>query len=535
MSRPGLRPLALEDVVPVAERFRVMQHVRVAAIALVLLCVLVAPDVVAPGRRQALLTTAVYAGIVALLAVLARVVPERLLLAFSLLLIVDGLWLAWIGYLTGGLDSPLRYATLMHVGAVALIASYRTGLKLALWHSLLLYGLFNGVQNGTLTPTSIEGVGSLEGQRLVVFIVVLWLVAIATSTLSAVNERELRRRRVDLEALTDLAEQLERASGSTSVACTVLDAAIGHFGFERGLVLGGPEGQLDVLASDGLVETARPPGGAGPSELVTRAHREKQTLLVQALDPSSDPWLTSLLPSARNLVVVPMSAKGRAIGALVLVHAGNEAGRAFPGRLQRRVVTSLERSAAYAALALRNAWLLEQVQRLADTDGLTQIANRRTFETSLAREVARAVLSGEQLSLVMLDIDHFKRLNDERGHQAGDEVLRDVATALSVECRDVDTAARYGGEEFAVVLPGCDADTAAVIAERLRRAVGSVSAGQVTASAGVASFPSHADGADVLVRAADDALYASKRDGRDRTTISAGVLEDGPLVISLPR
>ena len=98
---------------------------------------------------------------------------------------------------------------------------------------------------------------------------------------------------------------------------------------------------------------------------------------------------------------------------------------------------------------------LEQVQRLAATDGLTKIANRRTFETTLEREVARAARSAEHLSLVLLDIDHFKRLNDAHGHQAGDEVLRNVAAALSCACRDFDTAARYGGEEFAVVLPGC--------------------------------------------------------------------------------
>ena len=108
----------------------------------------------------------------------------------------------------------------------------------------------------------------------------------------------------------------------------------------------------------------------------------------------------------------------------------------------------------------------EQVQRLAATDGLTKIANRRTFESTLEREVARATRSAEHLSLVMIDIDHFKRLNDEHGHQAGDEVLRNVAAALSCECRDFDTAARYGGEEFAVVLPGCGPDEARLIAER---------------------------------------------------------------------
>jgi diguanylate cyclase (GGDEF)-like protein len=226
-----------------------------------------------------------------------------------------------------------------------------------------------------------------------------------------------------------------------------------------------------------------------------------------------------LLPNARNLVVVPLQAEGRPLGAMVLEQAPAEG-----GRIQRRVVSGLERSASYAALALRNAWLLEQVQRLAATDGLTKIANRRTFESTLEREVARATRSAEHLSLVMIDIDHFKRLNDEHGHQAGDEVLRNVAAALSCECRDFDTPARYGGEEFAVVLPGCGPDEAKLIAERLRHAVAAApSVVPITASAGVATYPAHAGDADTLVRASDDALYESKRAGRNRTTVSAGV------------
>ncbi len=529
MSDTGARPSSVADAVPVTDRFRAMQLVRAAGIGLVLLSAAATPDLLVPGRRQAVTATLLYAVAVALAAVLARVIPGSVRPVFGGLLILDGIWLVWAGYLTGGLDSPLHYLILLHLGAVALIASYRSGLKIALWDSLLLYAVFSGTQSGALPGTDVERGFSLEGQRLIVFVAVLWLVAVSTSALSSVNERELRRRRIDLEALTTLAEQLEGASGSADVARTLLHASIQHFSFERGVVLGGRDGRLDVLASQGAVEACVLSTGHGRSELVTRAHRDRQTLLVRALDAPSDPWLSRLLPAARDLVVVPLSAEGRLIGALVLVQASSRSGRgsAVSGRLPRRVVFGLERSASYAALALRNAWLLEQVQQLAATDGLTQIANRRTFEASLEQEVARSLRSGEQLSLVMLDIDHFKRLNDERGHQAGDEVLRDVAAALSRACRDVDTAARYGGEEFAVVLPGCDAGTAAVIAERLRQAVNSISVGvQVTASAGVASFPRHADGADALVRAADEALYASKRNGRDRTTVSQGGTPD---------
>ena len=524
------------DAVPIAERLRVTQLLRLAAIALLLVCALLAPESLTPTvdgvaaadyRQTAVAATLLYALVVGLAEAISRLLQSQKLVIFSAMLIIDGIWLAWATYLTGSLDSPVRYLVLLHLGAVALLASYRTGMKLAAWHSLLLFASYNaqlvpeGAQEGALPATSsVGGTGASAGQELAVFVMVLWLVAISTSALSAINERELRRRRRDLEALTDLAESLERAVDGSNIARSLLDSVIDTFGFPRGVVLGGPEGQLPVLASFGLdEETARRPGRPGRSGVIDEAHRSHSSLLVRSLDPESDPWLASLLPDAENLVIVPMSADARPLGALVL-----EQSAVGGGRIQRRVVSGLERAASYASLALRNAWLLEQVQRLAATDGLTKIANRRTFEATLEREVARATRSAEHVSLVMVDIDHFKSLNDTHGHQAGDEVLRNVAAALAIECRDFDTPARYGGEEFAVVLPGCGPEEALGIADRLRKAVSAApSIVPITASAGVATFPGHAGDADTLVRAADDALYESKRNGRNRTTASTGV------------
>ncbi|MGB8650182.1 MAG: sensor domain-containing diguanylate cyclase [Mycobacteriales bacterium] len=507
------------EAAPMSERFRVTQLLRLAALGLVLLCEVLAPEVLQPDRGRVISLTLGFLGVTAAAELLARLVPARTVVLFSAMLMVDGIWLAWAGYITGGPSSPLRYAVLLHLGAVSLLASYRTGIKLAVWHSLLLFTLRNAVNGGLLDDTAppILGHGSAD-QRLAIFVVVLWLVAISTSTLSAINERELRRRRGDLEALTNLAEQIERTDDSSSVARTLLDSVVSAYGFPRGVVLASSEGHLALLASFGLDEQlARRPGRPGGSAVVVKAQAQKATVLVRGLDPDADAWLAHLLPGATNLVVVPLSAEGRALGALVVEHRGGT-------RIPRRVVAGLERSVSYAALALRNAWLLEQVQRLAATDGLTKIANRRTFETALEREVARATRNAEHVSLVLVDIDHFKQLNDQHGHQAGDEVLRNVAAALSCECRDFDTAARYGGEEFAVILPGCGPDEALPIAERLRLAVsGAPSVVPITASAGVATYPGQAGDADSLVRAADEALYASKHAGRNRTTVSVGI------------
>jgi diguanylate cyclase (GGDEF)-like protein len=166
---------------------------------------------------------------------------------------------------------------------------------------------------------------------------------------------------------------------------------------------------------------------------------------------------------------------------------------------------------------------LTEAERQAATDALTGLANRARLGASLDARLQRpdtAICTG----LLLLDVDRFKRINDTHGHQAGDEVLRNVAASLSCECRDFDTPARYGGEEFAVILPGCGPDEALDIAERLRRAVGAApSIVPITASAGVATYPSHAGDADTLVRAADEALYRSKHAGRDRTSVSEGV------------
>jgi diguanylate cyclase (GGDEF)-like protein len=216
-------------------------------------------------------------------------------------------------------------------------------------------------------------------------------------------------------------------------------------------------------------------------------------------------------------VIVPLSAGKRPLGVLLMEHpmrAGS--------RIERRVVGMLERFAAHAALALRNAWLLEEIQHLAATDALTGLANRATFQLTLGSELARARRGGGEVSLVMLDIDHFKALNDTHGHLAGDEVLRGVSSALDACCRSFDTPARYGGEEFAVVLPQTGAEDARDVAERLRAAIGEarVEPG-VTVSVGVATFPRDGEDADDLVKAADDALYASKRAGRDRVTAAS--------------
>lgn len=167
---------------------------------------------------------------------------------------------------------------------------------------------------------------------------------------------------------------------------------------------------------------------------------------------------------------------------------------------------------------------LQQINlRLADlseTDELTGLKNRRRFHDSLANAYAVAQAEGRSLSLLMLDVDHFKSLNDRLGHRAGDEVLRTLATILRDHVRPYDLVARYGGEEFMILLPDTDAPTGSAIAERLRAAIADHSwpGGRVTASFGVATNQPAISQAGDLIEAADTALYCSKTAGRDRVT-----------------
>lgn len=176
-----------------------------------------------------------------------------------------------------------------------------------------------------------------------------------------------------------------------------------------------------------------------------------------------------------------------------------------------------------AAGALENARLHARTLSLATTDTLTGLFNRRALEERLNGEMQRSRRYGKSFSLLMLDIDRFKQVNDRYGHPAGDAVLKQLAAILKKQTRDVDSVARYGGEEFAIVAPESDGSSAKLVGERICKAVARAAfilpGGReigVTVSIGIACFPRCADGVETMVERADQALYMAKRDGRNR-------------------
>ena len=199
-----------------------------------------------------------------------------------------------------------------------------------------------------------------------------------------------------------------------------------------------------------------------------------------------------------------------------------------------------ERSLLAANLDLQqqlaeNQRLQEQLREQAVRDPLTGLFNRRYLDDILDGELARARRQGYPVAVVMLDIDHFKRINDTYGHQAGDEVIRRLGGTLRRNSRSGDLLCRYGGEEFILVLPNMGQDDALVRCEALRRSFAGepVHFGQqelsATLSGGLALFPLHGDDRDQLIRAADGALYAAKAAGRNRLCLAGDVQEPGSV------
>ena len=234
-----------------------------------------------------------------------------------------------------------------------------------------------------------------------------------------------------------------------------------------------------------------------------------------ALPP--DPSVLEVLAAGlRSGIAAPLSAGGRVWGALT---AGSSEPRAFGPAEERRLAAFAE----LAAIAVANAEARAELARLAETDPLTGLANRRAFTKRLNGEVERARRHGHLLTLVILDLDDFKGINDTYGHQVGDRVLAEVGRHLDTTSRAGELVARIGGEEFAWILPQVDASGAMAPVERARARIASIRVDgvrDITCSAGVCDLKVASD-VDELQRRADRALYHAKEAGRDRVEAAA--------------
>jgi len=215
------------------------------------------------------------------------------------------------------------------------------------------------------------------------------------------------------------------------------------------------------------------------------------------------------------LKIFPLKTGESVVGTLV---CGSRDASVFAEAVQKE----LSMLALQAAEAVVRTRLYEQAEKMATLDGLTGLLNRRSWWSQLQGRLREAQRYGRPLSLVLLDVDHFKKVNDTCGHPAGDAVLRSVARLLATEARETDIVARYGGEEMVLILPETEERGAHAIAERIRKAVGAAQhpttqgSLRVTVSLGLSTWPSGGESPEALLKAADDALYRAKQGGRNR-------------------
>jgi diguanylate cyclase (GGDEF)-like protein len=219
---------------------------------------------------------------------------------------------------------------------------------------------------------------------------------------------------------------------------------------------------------------------------------------------------------------VPMMAQTETLGLLYIESAAG-AGIHHSSGWSANELQLARTLAEQAALALTNLLLREALRLESVRDPLTSLYNRRFLEDALGRELRRAVRQGTPMGVMMIDIDHFKRFNDTSAHDAGDAVLRAVADLLREQVRGEDVICRYGGEEFTMILPEASLETTRVRAEAVRAAAARLvirwhgqTLASVTLSIGVSSCPDHGTTGELLLRAADTALYRAKVDGRNR-------------------
>jgi diguanylate cyclase (GGDEF)-like protein len=239
------------------------------------------------------------------------------------------------------------------------------------------------------------------------------------------------------------------------------------------------------------------------------------------LQDSLKPWVIdnegAQVNGGRSQACVPLIYKGSYVG-LLLVQS--DASRIWA----ETELLFLQTIADQLMVAVNQAHLISQLQVQALSDGLTSCYNRRAFEMQLQRDLHLATRMRQKLSLIMLDADNFKQINDDAGHDTGDSALRMIADNLRAELRAVDSAARFGGDEFAVILPQADIQGAVIVAERLRKRIAETEIpgyGFMTVSFGIATFPTHASSRDTLVVAADRALYRSKTSGRNQVSVAS--------------
>lgn len=332
--------------------------------------------------------------------------------------------------------------------------------------------------------------------------------------------KQQNEHRILIRTLHRIAELMAGDRDLGRIQAAVLDSALELFGAESAFLLVRDHSndirrtrrRSEINQATSLVEER-----LDSSTFLTRLLKNRKPLLVGNIGGLSDQDLASIGWTAappRNLAAVQFLGRGSNAGALVVVNGL---------RMDTERSESMDLLAVLAnqaAVAEETFRLHRRLEQLAITDELTQVYNYRFLKTALRKEVKRAGRFGHEFSILMIDVDNLKKYNNRNGHLRGSELLRRVGGQLLENSRAADLVAKYGGDEFMIILPHTGLEGAAVMGERIRKAVADASfinaeTGDITISLGISVFPGHGRSVEDLVASADEALFRAKREGRN--------------------
>lgn len=419
---------------------------------------------------------------------------------------------------TGGTQSVLLPLYFVAVLGAARHVDARFGAALLLLAGLSLSAVALSDEFNLPAPASLtagaEGSGSpLDDARyrgiaigtLFAFLIpVLYSSAQLASKLRS-REEALERANANLNVLYEIGRPLADSLSTERVAETIVNGLVRSFGMESAaLYLSAGDG--DLYCARRVPETVAGAGDEAEQMHSLRARMEEQTPRQEG-----------------RTVYMPIGTKARLLGILV-------AQLPPPGRaLAPEELNTIRLLSGQVGIAVENARLYETTERLSRTDGLTHLYNHRFFQERIREEFKRSDRFGQTLSLLMIDVDDFKRINDTHGHQCGDQILQRIGRVLRASLREVDVAARYGGDEFAIILPDTDLREAVEVAERLRKAMekhpflADGTPVTMTLSLGAAARPPQsAVRTEELIKMADQALFEAKSRGRNAVSAHPG-------------
>jgi signal transduction histidine kinase len=402
--RRGSRTPQRVELLSLRERAAFMQALRAAFASVVVAAAALMPGIVGASLVVIVAASAAYVGLTMGTQALARLGRERAQTILGGTLLLDGLYVAWVMSVTGGIESPFRGLVYVHIVTVTLLASYRTGLKIALWHTLLYVLLFEAtvsgfplVSGGPLT----EVVRSTAALRVAAWFQIgsFWGVALAAAAFSAIGERALRAQKIDLEQLSQMVAEMDQLERTTDIADVLLERLNRTFAVPRGVVLASPKDDLQLVAT--LGDTGTGPVEPGLDAAMDRAWASRAPVLVRRLDPSEDPRLTALLPDARNVLVLPMFAdRGFRLGVLALEHPQGE-------RIETWILDVIRQFTSHAAMAMHHAWLLDEIQSRLDEI-------RRLKDQVVAQNLSLESRVAEQTFELRQMVDQLRRVDEHR-------------------------------------------------------------------------------------------------------------------------